>query len=117
MRGIATGQCVNVLVVPQIEKVMNRELEKLGSDNPDFVKMDEDNAVPSDKQLLEGIVCWLISNSLDAECKAAKTEQADRLRAAKTANHLRRLNLSPTWLRGLGVGGARTSSSRVERDQ
>ena len=62
---------------------------------------------------------WITTDlhHLDAECKAAKTEQADRLRAAKTANHLKRLNLSPTWLRGLGVGGARTSSSRVERDQ
>ena len=58
---------------------------------------------------------WITTDlhHLDAECKAAKMEQADRLQAAKTLNQVSRLK----WFGGLGGGGARTSSSRVERDQ
>ena len=65
MRGIATGQRINVLVVPEIEKVMHRELDALGSEgNAEFERMGPD------KRLLEGVACWLISNSLETECKA-----------------------------------------------
>ena len=65
MRGIATGQRINVLVVPEIEKVMHRELDALGSEgNAEFERMG------ADKRLLEGVACWLISNSLETECKA-----------------------------------------------
>ena len=62
MRGIATGQRINVIVVPEVVELMRRQLDSVPKNNL-LQEMNEE------ERILEGIVCWLIINSLDSECK------------------------------------------------
>ena len=59
MRGIATGQRINVLVVPEVAELMRRELEGVPTHGPLLGAMSEE------ERFLEQIVCWLILNSLE----------------------------------------------------
>lgn len=62
MRGIALGQRINVFLVPEVEQLMRRELGGLGEN-------ETLQAMPQEKRVLEDIACWLVINSLEAECK------------------------------------------------
>ena len=62
MRGISSGQRINVLVVPEVEELMRHELDKLAP-TPALASMGEHAT------RLERLICWLIVNTLDSECK------------------------------------------------
>jgi hypothetical protein len=61
MRGIATGQRINVVIVPEVAELMRRELERVPK-NRLLHDMSEE------ERILEGVVCWLVLNSLNSEC-------------------------------------------------
>ena len=83
MRGIATGQRLNVLVVKEVEQVIERELnalpesdalQALGSrdDSDDSDDSDSDQRrqrLAVDQRVLAKIVCWLMVSSVESEMK------------------------------------------------
>ena len=99
MRGIATGQHINVFLVPEVKELMTRELEPLDW-NPSIFhekemqfaaqqaggkgigkaareKIDAEAAEGKEPETdagrqrkgLEEVLCWLVLNSLDSDCK------------------------------------------------
>ena len=62
MRGIATGQRINALLVPEVDELIKRELRD--------VPMDEEGKRMSEEEKgLRMLVSWLTLNSLGSECK------------------------------------------------
>ena len=88
MRGIATGQRINVLIVPEVNVVIKREiqldrdrLEPAGGSGMiragiSFAAEEQDQQAPpeipgkyEDQSLLEKVVCWLLVSQLESEMK------------------------------------------------
>jgi len=58
MRGIGKGQTIRLLLTPEVEELMTRELKAAG---------DEQRAETGEKRLLQDITAWLVINSMRSE--------------------------------------------------
>lgn len=57
MRGIAKGQTISMLVIPEVQQLMKRQLSKAAT-------LDARTAQASQSQLLQDVTAWLTLNSM-----------------------------------------------------
>jgi ankyrin repeat protein len=69
MRGIATGQHINIFLVPEVKELMLRELESIDQRPKAFGKAPKDDEEKKQREGLEAVTCWLVLNQIDSECK------------------------------------------------
>lgn len=68
MRGISTGQRINVLIVPEVEVCITRELKTI-TPTPTLADIKKRSRNSVIAEMLEKVACWLVLNTLDSESK------------------------------------------------
>ena len=83
MRGIAKGQTIAMLVIPEVQQLMKRQLAKAQPKLPPPASPEKPAAEPprSQAQLLQDVAAWLTLNSMRTE-----RVQYDQLAAQNLAN-------------------------------